>query len=316
MATVLVAGGAGFLGSHMCDRLISEGCRVICVDSLITGRRENVSHLLDDERFTFLTHDVAEPLQVEGQLTHVLHFASPASPNDYARYPIETMKAGAFGTYNLLELAREKRAVFLVASTSEVYGDPEIHPQTEEYWGHVNPVGLRSVYDEAKRYAEALTMAYHRKHRLTIRIARIFNTYGPRMRIGDGRALPTFITQALQAKPLSVYGNGMQTRSFCYVDDMIEGLYRFLVREGRETGPVNLGNPDEVCILDVAREVLRATNSGSRIEFHPLPLDDPRTRQPDIGKAKQLLGWGPRIDRQQGLLKTVDWFKQMLEIGP
>jgi len=315
----LITGGAGFLGSHLCDRFISEGHQVICVDNLLTGRKENIAHLLDNENFTFVEHDVIRPLDLESlvvdtqhprsnpqaptpkpqDLDYILHFACPASE--------------ALGTYNMLELARAKKAVFLLASTSEVYGDPEVNPQPEEYWGHVNPIGPRSVYDEAKRYAEALTMAYHRKYGIDIRIARIFNTYGPRMKVDDGRVVSNFIVQALKEAPITVYGDGSQTRSFCYVDDLIEVLYRFLIHKGSETGSINLGNPEEVSILDFAKEVLTVTGSKSEIVLKPLPQDDPKVRKPDITKARGVLGWKPRIDRKEGLQKTLEYFRTKLE---
>lgn len=309
MPRSLITGGAGFIGSHMCDRLIAEGHQVICVDNLLTGRKENIEHLLENENFTFIEHDITEPLEIEGDLNYILHFASPASPKDYMRYPIETMKVGAFGTYNMLELARKKKAVFLLASTSEVYGDPEVNPQPENYWGHVNPVGPRSVYDEAKRYAEALTMAYHRFYEVEIRIARIFNVYGPRMRKDDGRVIPTFIAQALAGKPLTVFGDGSQTRSFCYISDMIEGIYRLMLSNVKE--PINLGNPKEKTILELAKIILRLTGSKSEIIFKPLPLDDPKFRRPDISKAKRLLGWEPKADLEETLLRTINWFRSL-----
>lgn len=307
MKRALIAGGAGFLGSHMCDKLIAEGHEVICVDNLITGREENIAHLLEHENFSFIQHDVTQPLNFDGEIDFVLHFASPASPKDYLKYPLETLKAGAFGTYQLLELARQKGAVFLLASSSEVYGDPEVNPQPEEYWGHVNPIGPRSVYDESKRYAEALTMAYHRRYHLDVKIARIFNTYGERMRIDDGRVLPTFMMQALQNKPLTVYGDGTQTRSLCYVSDLIEGLYKLLLFE--MTGPINLGNPEEVQIRDLAREIITLTGSRSDIVFEPLPEDDPKVRRPNISKAERLLGWRPMVTRKEGLKRVIPYFK-------
>jgi len=311
MPRSLITGGAGFLGSHMCDKLVDEGHQVICVDNLLTGSRENIAHLLGNKRFSFIKHDVTEPLQVEGKLDYILHFASPASPKDYLRYPIETMRAGAFGTYNMLELAREKEATFLLASTSEVYGDPEMNPQPETYCGHVNPVGPRSVYDEAKRYAEALTMAYHRKHGVDIRIARIFNTYGPRMKFDDGRVLPSFMVQALRGEPLTVYGDGSQTRSFCYVTDLIDGIYKLLISNVSE--PVNLGNPDEISILDLAKEIIDIVKSNSGIVHVSLPEDDPKVRKPRIDKAKELLGWTPRVERREGIKRLMLYFQEQLQ---
>jgi dTDP-glucose 4,6-dehydratase len=308
----LVTGGAGFLGSHLCGRLLAEGDRVICVDSLITGRRENIAHLAGEGRFEFVQADVTHPLEVAGPLDVVFHFASPASPRDYAQMPIHTLKVGALGTYHALGLAKAKGAAFVLASSSEVYGDPQVTPQPEEYWGHVNPVGPRSVYDEAKRYAEALAAAYARVHGLRVGIARIFNTYGPRMRADDGRALPTFITQALRGEPLTVFGDGAQTRSFCYVDDLIEGvlrLARFVQRGGGSPTVVNLGNPEETTILDVAREIIALTASRSPIVFHPLPQDDPRLRCPDISRARRLMEWAPRVGRQEGLERTIADFR-------
>jgi len=314
----LITGGAGFLGSHLCDRFISEGHQVICVDNLLTGRKENIAHLLDNEDFTFvldidvLMSKIQHPSPNTEDLNYILHFACPASPKDYLKYPIETMKVEALGTYNMLELARKNSAVFLLASTSEVYGDPEVNPQPEAYWGYVNPIGPRSVYDEAKRYAEALTMAYHRKYGMDIRIARIFNTYGPRMKVDDGRVVSNFIVQALKGTPITVYGDGSQTRSFCYVDDLIEVLYRFLIHKGSETGPINLGNPEEVSILDFAKEVLMVTGSKSKMVLKPLPEDDPKVREPDITKARALLRWEPRINRRKGLEKTLEYFRGKL----
>lgn len=310
MERVLIAGGAGFLGSHLCDKLIAEDYEVICVDNLITGKQENIAHLLKHKHFSFIQHDITQPIELDGELNYVLHFASPASPKDYLKYPLETLKAGAFGTYQLLELARQKGAIFLLASSSEVYGDPEVNPQPEEYWGHVNPIGLRSVYDEAKRYAEALTMAYHRLCHLEVKIARIFNTYGERMRVNDGRVLPTFMMQALQNKPLTVYGDGTQTRSLCYVSDLIDGLYRLLLSD--IAGPVNLGNPQEARIIDLAREIIRLTGSRSDIVFEPLPEDDPQVRRPDISKAEKLLGWQPKVDRREGIQRVIPYFRSKL----
>jgi len=299
---------------------------VICLDNLLTGSLENIRHLLGHPSFTFIQGDVTKPIEIEGPLDYILHFASPASPKDYTQHPIHTLKVGALGTYHALGLAKAKRSVFLLASSSEVYGDPEVNPQAESYWGHVNPVGPRSVYDEAKRYAEAITMAYHQVHHIEVRIARIFNTYGPRMRLNDGRALPTFMTQALRGEPLTVYGDGSQTRSFCYVDDMIEGLYRLMLWQPsspiqtpntQDPTPIfNLGNPEEVTILQLAREVIAVTGSRSEILFQSLPQDDPKVRKPDITKAKRILGWEPRVSRQEGLKQTLPYFQRALATQP
>jgi dTDP-glucose 4,6-dehydratase len=303
---ILITGGAGFVGSHLCDRFLEQGHVVVCVDNLITGRADNLHAVKDHPRFTFRHHDISQPLEVEGPIDRVLHFASPASPVDYLRYPIQTLKVGSLGTHNALGLARAKQARFLLASTSEIYGDPLVHPQREDYWGNVNPVGVRGCYDESKRFAEAITMAYQRAHGMETRIVRIFNTYGPRMRLDDGRVLPNFIGQALRGEPLTIYGDGSQTRSFCHVDDLVEGIVRLLESDQRE--PVNLGNPDEVTILEFAREILALTGSASPLEFRPLPQDDPRVRQPDITRARQQLGWEPRIGRSEGLRRTIDHF--------
>lgn len=311
MARSLVTGGAGFLGSHLCDCLVQEGHEVICMDNLLTGRSQNIEHLMVQERFTFIQHDVTKPIEIEGPLDYILHFASPASPKDYEKHPIHTLKVGALGTYHALGLAKAKGAVILLASSSEVYGDPEVNPQPESYWGHVNPVGPRSVYDEAKRYAEAITMAYHHEHHIGVRIARIFNTYGPRMRLEDGRALPNFVTQALGGESLTIYGDGSQTRSFCYVSDLVEGIYRLLLSEENE--PVNLGNPDEVTILQLTREIIEMTGSRSDVIFEPLPQDDPKVRRPDITKAKHCLGWEPRVSRLDGLKRTIPYFQASLK---
>jgi len=310
MARALVTGGAGFLGSHLCDLLIAEGHEVVCLDNLLTGRLQNIEHLMPQGRIRFIQHDVTKPIEVDGPLDYVLDLASPASPRDYMMHPIHTLKVGALGTYHALGLAKAKGAVFLVASSSEVYGDPEVNPQPESYWGHVNPVGPRSVYDEAKRYAEAITMAYHHAHQLEVRIARIFNTYGPRMRLNDGRALPNFMTQALGGQSLTVYGDGSHTRSFCYVSDLVRGIYRLLL--SGENAPVNLGNPDEVTILQLAREVIEVTGSRSEIIFQALPQDDPKVRRPDITKAKRLLNWEPGVPRLEGLKHTVPYFQTSL----
>ena len=311
MPRTLITGGAGFLGSHICDRLIQEGHEVICLDNLITGRIENVAHLLGHEAFRVIKLDVTEYLDIDGPLDHVLHFASPASPVDYQRLPIQTLKVGSLGTHKTLGLAKAKAARFLLASTSEVYGDPVIHPQREDYWGNVNPIGPRGVYDEAKRFAEAMTMAYHRYHGLDTRIVRIFNTYGPRMRPDDGRVVSNFINQALRGQPLTVYGDGSQTRSFCYVSDMVEGLYRLLMSS--EVDPINLGNPKEFTVIELAHMVLRAVGGPSTIAFSPLPTDDPRIRQPDIGRARARLGWEPTVEIAEGLSRTIHYFRGQLE---
>jgi len=314
MTTSLVTGGAGFLGSHLCERLLAEGHRVICVDNLITGRESNVASFAGSERyrqsFRFVHHDVSQPLYIDEPVDFVLHFASPASPIDYLELPIQTLKVGSLGTHNTLGLAKSKGARYLLASTSEVYGDPLVHPQPESYWGNVNPVGPRGVYDEAKRFAEAMTMAYHRVHGLDIRIVRIFNTYGPRMRLRDGRVVPAFMQQALQGEPLTVFGDGSQTRSFCYVDDLVDGIRRLLTSE--LTTPVNLGNPAEMTILAFAKTIRELTGSASEIVFERLPTDDPKVRQPDITLARQRLGWEPEVPLEQGLRRTVDYFRSAL----
>jgi dTDP-glucose 4,6-dehydratase len=302
----VVTGGAGFLGSHLCDRLLLEGFKVICVDNLLTGNMENISHLIGDENFSFIKHDVTNYIYVSGKVDYILHFASPASPIDYLKLPIQTLKVGSLGTHKALGLAKEKKARFLLASTSEVYGDPEIHPQQEDYWGNVNPIGPRGVYDEAKRFAEAITMAYHRYHGLETRIARIFNTYGPRMRLDDGRALPTFIGQALRGEDITVYGDGSQTRSFCYVSDLVDGIYKLLLSD--EVNPVNIGNPDEITIKEFAEEVIKQTDSKSKIVYKPLPEDDPKVRQPNIERAQKILKWNSKIQREEGLKITIDYF--------
>ncbi len=303
----LVTGGAGFLGSHLCERLLAEGYAVVCMDNLITGSVTNIEHLFGEEGFVFVKHDVTNYIHVAGRLDVILHFASPASPIDYLQLPIQTLKVGSLGTHKALGLAKAKGARFLLASTSEVYGDPLVHPQPESYWGNVNPVGPRGVYDEAKRFAEALTMAYHRFHGVDTRIVRIFNTYGPRMRAGDGRVVPTFITQALEGRPLTVFGDGSQTRSFCYVDDLVEGIWRLLNSDW--TDPMNLGNPAEMTVLEFAREIVRITGGGSEIVFEPLPEDDPKVRQPDITLARKVLGWEPRVSLEEGLAKTIQYFQ-------
>lgn len=311
----LVTGGAGFIGSHLCERLLGEGHAVACVDNLLTGSETNVSHLLSNRSFELIRHDMSKPLELDGTVDYVLHFASPASPVDYLKYPIPTMKAGALGTLHALGLAKAKQAKFLLASTSEVYGDPQIHPQPESYWGHVNPVGPRAVYDEAKRFAEALTMAYHRQHALDTRIVRIFNTFGPRMRLDDGRAIPTFIAQAMAGEPLTVFGDGSQTRSFCYIDDLVEGIRRLMEAPDAHE-PVNLGNPDERTILDIAKKVLALfPGTRSHIAFRPLPVDDPKQRCPDISRARRVLQWEPCVSLDEGLTKTIAWFHQQQEAG-
>jgi len=314
MERTLITGGAGFLGSHLCDYFLQNGHEVICMDNLLTGNMENISQLLGNERFSFIKYDVTEYIYVQGDLDNILHFASPASPNDYLNLPIHTLKVGSLGTHKALGLAKEKKARFLLASTSEVYGDPLVHPQKEDYQGNVDPVNPRGVYDEAKRFAEAITMAYHRSHRVDTRIARIFNTYGPKMRLDDGRALPTFMVQALKGGDLTVFGDGSQTRSFCYISDMVEGIYRLLY--SGEYLPINLGNPEEISIMDFAKEIIALTGSKSQITCRPLPSHDPKVRQPDITKAKTLLGWKPKVSRKQGLRKTVDYFKEKISEVP
>ena len=306
----MVSGGAGFLGSHLCDRLLADGWHVICVDNLVTGSSENVAHLKGNKAFESVQHNVSEPLYLDEPVDAVLHFASPASPVDYGDHPIATLKVGTLGTHNMLGLAREKRAVFLLASTSEVYGDPQVHPQPETYWGNVNPVGPRAVYDEAKRAAEAFTMAYHRAHRMNTRIIRIFNTYGPRMRINDGRAVPNFLLQALNNQPITVYGDGSQTRSLCYVDDLIEGVIRVL--QANDCDPINLGTADEVTMLELATHIRDLCRSSSEIVFKPLPVDDPRQRRPDLTRARQIIDWLPRTSLDTGLEKTIAYFRERL----
>lgn len=304
----VITGGAGFLGSHLSDRLIGEGWEVVCMDNLVTGREENVAHLMSHSHFQFVRHDVTRHIDVAGAVDYVLHLASPASPLDYLRLPIETLKVGSMGTHNALGLARTKQAKFLLASTSECYGDPSVSPQPESYWGNVNPIGPRSVYDEAKRFAEAITMAYHRAHGMDTRIARIFNTYGPRMRLNDGRALPNFVFQALSGQAITVYGDGKQTRSFCYVSDLIEGIYRLMLSSEHE--PVNIGNPQEITICEFADRVRALTAADLPIVYHPLPADDPKRRCPDITKARRLLNWEPRVALDEGLRLTIDYFKE------
>ncbi len=306
---VLITGAAGFLGSHLCDRFIAEGFSVVGMDNLITGDLKNIEHLFHHEHFEFFHHDVSKFVFVPGQLDYILHFASPASPIDYLKIPIQTLKVSSLGSHNLLGLAKEKKARILVASTSEVYGDPTVHPQTEDYWGNVNPVGPRGVYDEAKRFMEAITMAYHTYHGLETRIIRIFNTYGPRMRLNDGRVLPAFIGQALRGEDLTIFGDGSQTRSFCYVDDLVEGIYRLLMSD--YVNPVNIGNPSEITIKDFAEEIIKLTGTKQKVVYHDLPQDDPKQRQPDISVARKVLGWEPKIDRAEGLKRTYAYFKSL-----
>lgn len=309
MPRILITGGAGFLGSHLCDFFLAKDFEVICMDNLLTGDISNIAHI-HSEKFLFIKHDITNYIYIDGPLDYILHFASPASPIDYQQLPIQTLKVGSLGTYKALGLAKEKKAVFLLASTSEVYGDPLIHPQHEDYWGNVNPIGPRGVYDEAKRFAEALTMAYHRYHGVETRIARIFNTYGPRMRIQDGRVVPTLMFQALRNEDLTIFGEGRQTRSFCYINDLIEGIYRLLLSDCRT--PVNLGNPVEMTIVQFAEILLKVVRSKSRIIFHPLPVDDPKVRQPDIRKAGKILGWAPQYSLEDGLTKTLEWMRRKI----
>ncbi|MBN8687137.1 MAG: SDR family oxidoreductase [Chitinophagales bacterium] len=311
MKRILITGAAGFLGSHLCDRFIKEGYEVIGMDNLITGNLKNIEHLFPLKQFSFYHHDVSRFIHVPGHLDYILHFASPASPIDYLKIPIQTLKVGSLGTHNCLGLALSKKARILVASTSEVYGDPLVHPQTEDYWGNVNPVGPRGVYDEAKRFQEAMTMAYHTYHGLETRIIRIFNTYGPRMRLNDGRALPAFIGQALRGQDLTVFGDGSQTRSFCYVDDLVEGIYRLLLSDYAQ--PVNIGNPDEISLKDFAEEIIRLTGTSQKIIYQPLPKDDPKQRKPDITRAREILGWQPSVSRAEGLKATYAYFKSLPE---
>jgi dTDP-glucose 4,6-dehydratase len=311
MKRALITGAAGFLGSHLCDRFVAEGFQVEAMDNLITGDMKNIAHLMGEKNFTFHHHDVTNFIHVEGELDHILHFASPASPIDYLKIPIQTLKVSSLGVHNCLGLAKAKGARITIASTSEIYGDPEVHPQHEEYFGHVNTIGPRGVYDEAKRFQESMTMAYHRFHDVETRIVRIFNTYGPRMRLNDGRALPAFIGQALRGEDITVFGNGSQTRSFCYVDDLVEGIFRLHFSD--ETRPVNLGNPDEITIQAFAEEILALTGTDRKITYHTLPENDPKQRQPDISRAKEVLGWSPKIDRSEGLKRTYEYFKALTE---
>ncbi|MFC1809002.1 UDP-glucuronic acid decarboxylase family protein [Candidatus Omnitrophota bacterium] len=311
MKTVLITGGAGFLGSHLCDRFIKEGYRVLCLDNFITGDMENINHLLKNKQFSLIEHDMSKPIEINESIHYVLHFASPASPIDYLKLPIQTLKVGALGTHNALGITLRHNATMLLASTSEVYGDPLVHPQSEDYWGNVNPIGPRGVYDEAKRFAEAMTLAYQRYHNLKTRIVRIFNTYGPRMRLNDGRAIPAFISQCLQNKDITVFGDGSQTRSFCYVSDQIEGIYSLLMSNCDL--PVNIGNPDEMSLLDLAESIKKFTGSKSEIVFESLPIDDPKVRQPDITKAREDLKWEPRVSFEEGMKKTIEFSKIKLE---
>ena len=313
MKKILITGGAGFLGSHLCDRFIKEGYHVIAMDNLLTGSLDNIAHLFPLKEFEYYHHDVSKFVHIPGKLDYILHFASPASPIDYLKMPIQTLKVGALGTHNLLGLAKAKNARILVASTSEVYGDPLVHPQKEDYWGNVNPVGPRGVYDEAKRFLEAITMAYHTFHKVETRIIRIFNTYGPRMRVNDGRVLPAFFSQAIRGEGLTVFGDGSQTRSFCYVDDLVEGIYRLLLSDHDQ--PVNIGNPSEITIKEFGEEVLKLVgNPKAHLTYNPLPIDDPKVRQPDITKAREILGWEPKVDRSEGLKRTYEYFKTVVKV--
>ncbi len=309
--TAVVTGGSGFLGSHLCDRLLKEGCKVICIDNLLTGNPDNIAHLIGNDDFTFVKHDITNYIHVPGEVDYILHFASPASPIDYLMLPIQTLKVGSLGTHKVLGLAKEKKARMLLASTSEIYGDPLVHPQQEEYWGNVNPVGPRGVYDEAKRFGEAITMAYHRFHGVETRIVRIFNTYGPRMRLNDGRVLPSLVGQALRGEDLTVFGDGTQTRSFCYVSDLVDGIFRLLM--SNESMPVNIGNPNEITIQQFAEEILKLTEAKSKIVYRELPEDDPKIRQPDITRARQILGWEPKVERAEGLKITLEYFKKIVK---
>jgi len=308
MKTVLITGGAGFIGTHLCNLLRERDYRIICLDNLITGKKSNIEHLLDDENFKFIEHDITKPIEFDEDIDYVLHFASPASPVDYLNYPIKTLKVNSLGTHNMLGIAKKKKAIFLLASTSEIYGDPKQHPQKETYWGNVNCLGPRGVYDESKRFAESLSTAYRKKHNVDVKIARIFNTYGPLMRKDDGRAIPNFISQALSNRPITVYGDGKQTRSFCYVDDLIAGLYKLML--SKEESPFNLGNQDEMPILELANLIIKLTNSSSKITYKPLPTDDPKVRRPDITKAKRYLKWEPTTGLREGLETTIEWFRE------
>ena len=313
MKKVLITGAAGFLGSHLCDRFIAEGFHVIGMDNLITGDLANIDHLFPLKRFEFYNHDVSKFVHIPGDLDYIMHFASPASPIDYLQMPIQTLKVGSLGTHNLLGLAKAKNSRFIIASTSEVYGDPLVHPQVEEYWGHVNPIGPRGVYDEAKRFQEAITMAYHRYHGLETRMVRIFNTYGPRMRVNDGRVLPAFFSQAIRGEGLTMFGDGSQTRSFCYVDDLVEGIYRLLMSDYAD--PVNIGNPSEITMMQFAKEIMALVNNPKAfIDYRPLPVDDPKQRQPDITKAREILGWEPKFNREEGLKLTYEYFKKVVKV--
>jgi dTDP-glucose 4,6-dehydratase len=309
----MITGGAGFVGSHLCERFLAEGHTVVAVDNLITGALANIAHLRSEPRFSFIHHDISRHLEIDGPIDNILHFASPASPVDYLNFPIQTLKVGSLGTHNSLGVAKAKGSRFLLASTSEVYGDPNVHPQTEEYWGNVNPIGIRGVYDEAKRFAESITLAYHRTHQINTKIVRIFNTYGERMRLDDGRVVPNLMGQALRGEPMTVYGDGSQTRSFCYVADLVDGIYRLLHSDYHL--PVNIGNPDEVSILDFAKEIRELSGTKSKLEFRPLPSDDPKLRKPDITKARKLLGWEPKVPRRDGMKRTLDYFKKQVAKG-
>jgi len=311
MKRILITGGAGFIGSHLCDRMIKEGFEVVCMDNLITGSKDNIRHLLENKLFSFVNHDVSNFIKIDRPVDYVLHFASPASPVDYLNYPIQTLKVGSLGTHNALGVAKEKKAVFMLASTSEVYGDPKEHPQKEDYWGNVNCVGPRGVYDEAKRFAEAITMAYHKVHKLETRIIRIFNCFGPRMRIDDGRAIPNFISQAIKEEPVTVYGSGSQTRSFCYIEDMVNGIFKLMMSNFNK--PVNVGNPGEMSLMAMAEVIIKLTNSKTKIVLKPLPVDDPKVRCPNIDKARKGLGWEAKVDVEQGLEKTIEYFKQKIK---
>lgn len=309
---IVITGGAGFIGSHLCELFLKEKNRVICVDNFITGNMDNVAPFFKDKNFDLIEHDISKFLDIPGRVDYILHFASPASPIDYLELPIQTLKVGALGTHNALGIAKKKSAVFLIASTSEVYGDPKVHPQSEEYWGNVNPIGPRGVYDEAKRFAEALTLAYHRTHGIDAKIVRIFNTFGPRMRLHDGRAVPAFITQCLRNEPVTVFGDGSQTRSFGYIDDLVDGIHRLIQSDCNQ--PVNIGNPNEISLLELARMIIEITNAKSEIVYKDLPIDDPKVRQPDINRARSLLGWQPQVELRDALEKTIEWFKSQVSL--